>query len=234
MRRVRIIPHYTKYAEGSVLIEMGDTHVLCNATAEKKVPDFLLDSGKGWVTAEYAMLPRATGTRNRRDISNLKLASRSAEIQRLVGRSLRSITDLTALDGYTITVDCDVIQADGGTRCAAVTGGYVALWIACRKLLSEGMISRMPLTAQVAAVSCGVVDDEVLLDLCYREDSRAAVDANVVCSSLGGIVELQGTGEKRPYTKEELKSILRLAERGLKRLFAAQKRITDRECERCE
>ena len=227
LRRVRMTADYTKYAEGSVLMEMGDTKVICNASVEVGVPPFLRDSGKGWVTAEYAMLPRATDTRSRRDISSLKLNGRAAEIQRLIGRALRSVTDLTALDGYTVTVDCDVIQADGGTRCASVTGGYLALWLACRKMMEQGLIGRMPLTAQVAAVSAGVVDGEVLLDLCYQEDSRAEADCNIILSSSGGIVELQGTGEERPFTEQELKGILSAAKRGTVALFRAQKKIMD-------
>ena len=227
MRPVKIIPGYTKYAEGSVLMCMGDTHVLCNASVEAKVPDFLKDKGKGWITAEYSMLPRATGTRNRRDISNLKLAGRSAEIQRLIGRSLRSVTDLKGLDGYTITVDCDVLQADGGTRCASITGAYIALYLACKKMVADGLIPAVPLSAQVAAISCGVVDDEVLLDLAYSEDSRAMADCNVVLSSAGGIVELQGTGEDRPFTERELKAILSASKRGIARLFKAQKKAME-------
>ncbi len=227
LRRVKMTADYTKYAEGSVLMEMGDSKVICNASVEVGVPPFLRDSGKAWVTAEYAMLPRATGTRSRRDISSLKLNGRAAEIQRLIGRALRSVTDLTALDGYTVTVDCDVIQADGGTRCASVTGGYLALWLACRKMMEQGLIERMPLTAQVAAVSAGVVDGEVLLDLCYQEDSRAEADCNIILSSSGGIVELQGTGEERPFTEQELKGILSAAKRGNAALFRAQKKIMD-------
>lgn len=224
LREIKITADYTKYAEGSVLIEAGDTRVLCNASVENRVPDFLRDSGKGWVTAEYAMLPRATGTRSRRDISSLKLAPRSAEISRLIGRALRSITDLTKLNGLTITVDCDVIQADGGTRTASITGGYVALWLACKRLIDRGTISEMPLTGQVAAVSAGIVDNEVMLDLCYTEDSRAEADFNLVMAEDGRIVEIQGTGEQRPFSETELNTLIKTAEKGISFLLAQQRK----------
>ena len=179
MRPVKITTDYTMYAEGSVLVEMGNTKVICTASVEEKVPPFLEGKGLGWVTAEYAMLPRATSTRKKRDIKSLKLDGRSSEIQRLIGRALRAVVDREALGERQITIDCDVIQADGGTRCASITGGFVALWLACKKLLADGVIEKMPLTAQVAAVSVGIFEDEAVLDLNYAEDSHAIVDCNV-------------------------------------------------------
>ena len=176
MRPVKITTDYTMYAEGSVLVEMGNTKVICTASVEEKVPPFLEGKGLGWVTAEYAMLPRATNTRKKRDIKSLKLDGRSSEIQRLIGRALRAVVDREALGERQITIDCDVIQADGGTRCASITGGFVALWLACKKLLADGVIEKMPLTAQVAAVSVGIFEDEAVLDLNYAEDSHAIVD----------------------------------------------------------
>ena len=227
MRRVKITPDYIIHPEGSVLIEMGKTKVICNATVEEKVPPFLAGKGLGWVTAEYSMLPRATNSRSSRDISKLKLNGRSAEIQRLIGRSLRSVVDREALGERQIVVDCDVIQADGGTRCASITGGYVALWIACKRLLDEGKIERMPLTGQVAAVSVGVYDDEPILDLCYEEDSHAIVDSNVIMTDAGAFVEIQGTGEGRPFTEGELKKLLSLGKKGVMQLCRAQRKIMD-------
>lgn len=226
LRAVKITPHYTMHAEGSVLIEMGNTKVICTASVEDDVPPFLAGKGLGWVTAEYAMLPRATNTRKKRDIKSLKLDGRSSEIQRLIGRSLRAVVDRAALGERQITVDCDVIQADGGTRCASITGGYVALWLACKKLLDEGKIKNMPLTASVAAVSVGIFEDEAVLDLNYAEDSRAIVDCNVVMTSKGEFVEVQGTGEGRPFTDSELKKLLALGKRGCARLTKAQGKIT--------
>ena len=225
LRRVRMTADYTKYAEGSVLMEMGDTKVICNASVEVGVPPFLRDSGKGWVTAEYAMLPRATGTRSRRDISSLKLNGRAAEIQRLIGRALRSVTDLTALDGYTVTVDCDVIQADGGTRCASITGAFCALVIALDKLKKQGVLNCMPLYSYVAAVSVGIVNDEAVCDLDYVEDSGGEVDFNFIMDDEGNIIELQGTGEERPFSKKELDDMYVLAHNGIKQLVAAQKAV---------
>ena len=227
MRRVKITPDYIIHPEGSVLIEMGKTKVICNATVEEKVPPFLAGKGLGWVTAEYSMLPRATNSRSSRDISKLKLNGRSAEIQRLIGRSLRSVVDREALGERQIVVDCDVIQADGGTRCASITGGYVALWIACKRLLDEGKIERMPLTGQVAAVSVGVYDDEPILDLCYEEDSHAIVDSNVIMTDAGAFVEIQGTGEGRPFTESELKKLLSLGKKGVMQLIRAQRKIME-------
>ena len=226
MRKVKITPHYTMYAEGSVLIEMGNTKVICTASVEEKVPPFLEGQGLGWVTAEYAMLPRATGTRKKRDIKNLRLDGRSSEIQRLIGRSLRSVVDRKALGERQITVDCDVIQADGGTRCASITGGFVALWLACKKLLDEGKIEKMPLTSPVSAVSVGIFKDEAVLDLNYAEDSHAIADCNMVMTGAGDFVEIQGTGEGRPFTKDELNKLLSLGKKGTAKLCREQKKIT--------
>lgn len=226
MRRVKITPHYTMHAEGAVLIEMGNTKVICTASVEEKVPPFLEGQGLGWVTAEYAMLPRATNTRKRRDIQSLKLDGRSSEIQRLIGRALRSVLDRAALGERQIIVDCDVIQADGGTRCAAITGGFVALWLACKKLMDEGKLAKMPLTSHVSAVSVGIFKDEAILDLNYAEDSHAIADCNVVMTSAGDFVEVQGTGEGRPFTKEELTKLLSLGKKGTAKLCREQKKIT--------
>ena len=226
MRKVKITPHYTMYAEGAVVIEMGNTKVICTASVEEKVPPFLEGQGLGWVTAEYAMLPRATGTRKKRDIKNLRLDGRSSEIQRLIGRSLRAVVDRKALGERQVTVDCDVIQADGGTRCASITGGFVALWLACKKLLDEGKIEKMPLTSPVSAVSVGIFKDEAVLDLNYAEDSHAIADCNVVMTGAGDFVEIQGTGEGRPFTKDELNKLLSLGKKGTAKLCREQKKIT--------
>lgn len=225
MRKVKIIPDYTMHAEGSVLISVGNTKVLCNATVEENVPPHVKGTGRGWVTAEYSMLPRATNTRSRRDISKLKLSGRSAEIQRLIGRSLRAVTDMEALGERQIIIDCDVIQADGGTRCASITGGFVALALACRKLVEDGVIERMPLNGQVAAVSVGIWENEPILDLAYAEDSTAIVDANFVMTEKGEFVEIQGTGEGRPFTREELTKLMSLAKKGTAKLCREQKKI---------
>ncbi|MCQ5128406.1 ribonuclease PH [Butyricicoccus faecihominis] len=224
LRPVKITPHYTMHAEGSVLIEMGNTKVICTASVEDNVPPFLTGKGLGWVTAEYAMLPRATNTRKKRDIKSLKLDGRSSEIQRLIGRSLRAVVDRAALGERQITVDCDVIQADGGTRCASITGGFVALWLACQKLLEDGVIEKMPLTASVSAVSVGIFENEAVMDLNYAEDSHAIVDCNVVMTSKGEFIEVQGTGEGRPFTDAELKKLLALAKRGCARLCKVQQK----------
>lgn len=225
MRKVRITPDYTMHAEGSVLIEMGNTKVICTASVEEKVPPFLEGQGLGWVTAEYAMLPRATNTRKKRDIKSLKLDGRSSEIQRLIGRSLRAVVDREALGERQIIIDCDVIQADGGTRCASITGGFVALALACKKLLAAGKIEKMPLTDYVSAVSVGVFEDEAVLDLNYAEDSHAIVDCNVVMTGAGAFVEVQGTGEGRPFSKEELTKLLSLGKKGTAKLCREQKKI---------
>lgn len=223
LRPVKITTNYTMYAEGSVLVEMGNTKVICTASVENKVPPFLEGKGLGWVTAEYAMLPRATNTRKKRDIKSLKLDGRSSEIQRLIGRALRAVVDREALGERQITVDCDVIQADGGTRCASITGGFVALWLACKKLLDEGVIEKMPLSAQVAAVSVGIFEDEAILDLNYAEDSHAIVDCNVVMTSAGEFIEVQGTGEGRPFSDGELQQLLALGRAGCHALCQAQR-----------
>ena len=223
LRKLKITLDYNKYAEGSVLIETGDTRVLCNATVEEGAPKYVPE-GTGWVTAEYSMLPRAAHTRKRRDISGLKLAPRSAEIQRLIGRSLRSVVDFKVLGERTITVDCDVLQADGGTRTASITGGFIAMALACKRLVEQGLIEKSPITDYCAAVSVGIVKGECLLDLNYVEDSSAQVDFNVVMTGGGDFVELQGTGEERPFTAKEHSRMISMAAGGIKRLIAAQKK----------
>jgi len=225
IRSLNIVKDFIKYPEGSVLIEMGNTKVICNASVEEKVPPFKKDSGEGWVTAEYSMLPRATSERNKRDISRLKMNNRSVEIQRLIGRSLRAVVDFEALGERTITLDCDVIQADGGTRTASITGAYVALALACYRLLKEGKISNMPLSGFVSAISVGIVDSNALLDLCYEEDSKAIVDMNVIMTDKKEFIEIQGTGEQAPFTKEQLGELLNLAEKGILELIDKQKEV---------
>ncbi len=224
LRPVEIIPGVNKFAEGSALIKCGDTHVLCCASVEDRTPPHV-PLGTGWVTAEYSMLPRANRERSRRDVSKLKLSPRSAEIQRLVGRALRACVDMRALGEHTITIDCDVLQGDGGTRTASVTGGFVALALACRKLLADGKIGQMPLTSYVAAVSAGIVDDALLLDLCYAEDSRAMVDLNCVMNGKGELIELQGTGEGRPFTVSEQRALVDLCQKGISELQKLQYQI---------
>lgn len=223
LRPVKITRNFIKHAEGSVLIEMGDTKVICTASVEEKVPPFKKDTGEGWVTAEYSMLPRATQTRNQRDISKLKLNGRSQEIQRLIGRALRSVVDFKVLGERTITIDCDVIQADGGTRTASITGAFVALVDACRYMMDEGLIERVPITDYIAAVSVGIVDEEALLDLFYGEDSNATVDMNVVMSGAGEFVEIQATGEQAPFSRKQFDSLLDLASKGIEELIEIQK-----------
>ena len=222
IRPIKIIPGYQTFAEGSALIKLGKTHVLCAVSVEERVPNFLRGSGTGWVTAEYSMLPRATVTRTRRDSMIGKVTGRNQEIQRLIGRSLRAVIDMSALGERTLTVDCDVIQADGGTRTAAITGSYVALYRAMETLMKMGVISSMPMKSAVAATSIGIVNSNMMLDLCYDEDSRAAVDFNVVMTSKGEFVELQGTAEGRPFSRESIDDLLSLAERGIQQLFLAQ------------
>lgn len=224
LRPVELVPGFNLYAEGSCLIRCGNTHVLCTASVEEKTPPHV-PLGEGWVTAEYSMLPRANRERSRRDIASLKLSSRSAEIQRLVGRSLRSATDLKALGERTIIIDCDVLQGDGGTRTASVTGGFVALALACRKLIAQGMLAKMPLKTCVAGVSAGLVRDMALLDLCYEEDSAAMVDLNCVMTERGELIELQATGEKRPFTLAEQQTLLALCQKGIGELHEKQKEI---------
>jgi ribonuclease PH len=223
LRPASISLGYQAFAEGSALIELGRTRVLCAVSVEEKVPHFLKGEGMGWVTAEYAMLPRSTLTRTPRGISPERTAGRNQEIQRLIGRSLRAVTDLVALGERTLTVDCDVLQADGGTRTAAITGGYVALFMALHNLKKRGTLASVPLKEAVAATSVGVMGREELLDLCYEEDYRAAADFNVVMTDKGEFVELQGTAEGAPFSKETIDALLALAEKGIKQLFKIQK-----------
>ena len=222
LRPVEIIPNINKFAEGSCLIRCGNTHVLCCASVEERTPPHVPE-GEGWVTAEYSMLPRANRERSKRDISKLKLSPRSAEIQRLIGRSLRACVDMKKLGERTITVDCDVLQGDGGTRTASVTGGFVALSLALYKLVADGVLPEMPLKTCVAAVSAGIVGEEPLLDLCYEEDSSAQVDLNCVMTGEGEIVELQGTGEGRAFTIEEQRTLVDLCAKGIREVQAIQR-----------
>ena len=222
LRPVELTKDYIKFAEGSVLIRCGDTVVLCNASVEEKIPPHVPE-GHGWVTAEYSMLPRANRQRSRRDIDKLKLSGRSAEIQRLIGRSLRATVDMAALGQRTVTIDCDVLQGDGGTRTASVTGGFVALALACRKLVEEGYLGSTPIRHFVTGVSAGIVDEQALLDLQYSEDSRAQVDLNCVMNELGEIIELQGTGEGRAFTLAEQQELVRLCAKGNRELLKIQK-----------
>lgn len=224
LRPVKITTGFVDYAEGSVLIECGHTKVLCCASVEQGAPRHVPE-GTGWVTAEYSMLPRANRERSRRDVSKLKLSPRSAEIQRLIGRSLRAAVDMAALGDHTITIDCDVIQGDGGTRTASVTGGFIALALACRKMVEEGWIPQNPIRRCVAAVSAGIVGDVPMLDLCYEEDSHAMVDLNCVMDEEGRLIELQGTGEGRSFTIEEQQELVRLCAGGIETLIAKQKEI---------
>jgi ribonuclease PH len=220
LRKIEIIRDFTKYAAGSVLIKWGDTWVLCTASVSDKVPPFLRDTGKGWVTAEYSMLPSCTPERKDRDIKKLKADARSTEIQRLVGRALRAAVDLEALGERMITVDCDVLQADGGTRCASITGGMVALEAAVSKLVESGVLEKSPVVHRVAAVSVGVCDGVPTLDLDYAHDSTAEVDLNVVMTDDGRFVEIQGTAEHNPFSGEHLESMLALAKSGITEIFA--------------
>ncbi len=221
LRPIKITPGFQSFAEGSALIELGKTQVLCAVSASDKVPNFLKGGGGGWVTAEYAMLPRSTVTRTPRN-SIGKIAGRNQEIQRFIGRSLRAITELAALGERTLIVDCDVIQADGGTRTAAITGAYVALYQALQNLAGVGIISTMPLKTTVAAISVGIVHSYMMLDLCYDEDCNAEVDFNVVMTGKGQFAEVQGTAEGKPFTKESMDSLVSLAEKGINQLFQAQ------------
>ncbi len=223
LRDVTLETAVSRYAEGSCLAKFGQTHVLCTASVEQGVPGWLKGQGKGWVTGEYGMLPRATHTRGRREAASGKQSGRTQEIQRLIGRSLRSVIDLKALGDRTITLDCDVIQADGGTRTAAITGAWVALAKACAYLVEEGVIKTNPITGQVAAISCGVFSATPVLDLDYAEDSNAEADANFVLSGNNRIIELQATGEQRPFSDEEFAELMRLAKRGCGRLFDLQR-----------
>lgn len=227
LRKVAMERNYTIYAEGSVLISCGNTRVICTASVEDKVPSFLKGTGQGWITAEYSMLPRSTGVRTPRSTSRGTINGRSSEIQRLIGRSLRASTDLSALGERTIWLDCDVIQADGGTRTASITGAFVALADALRTLWKNGDIRDIPLKTFVAAVSAGKVDGELLLDLCYEEDSRAEVDLNVIMTGTGDFIEIQGTGEGSTFSRNELTDMLDLAGSGIMELISRQKKVLD-------
>lgn len=234
LREVKLTRNCNVYAEGSCLVEWGNTKVLCTASVEDKVPSFLRGTGGGWVTAEYSMLPRATQTRNNRERFSSKPNSRSLEIQRLIGRSLRAAVKLEQLGEYTITIDCDVLQADGGTRTASITGGFVALFDALRNLKHEGKIDSIPIVEQIAAVSCGKVNGEMLLDLCYEEDSTAEVDSNFVMTGHGDFVEIQGTGEGGIFSQSELNNLISLAQAGISELMQLQRmalKITDKEAQ---
>jgi ribonuclease PH len=223
LRPVRIVRNYTKHAEGSVLVEFGDTRVICTASVEEKVPSFLKGKGQGWLTAEYGMLPRATGTRTDREAARGKQSGRTQEIQRLIGRSLRAVFDLTKLGERTLHIDCDVIQADGGTRTAAITGGFVAAYDAARWLRMRGAIDNLPVSDFVAAVSVGIFQHVAVLDLDYVEDSGCETDMNVVMTGSGGLVEVQGTAEGRPFSQQQMDSMLALGRKGVIELVAAQK-----------
>ena len=227
LRPVSIEPDFARHAEGSVLIRMGRTEVLCAASVETRVPPFLRNSGQGWVTAEYGMLPRATHTRGDREAARGKQSGRTQEIQRLIGRSLRAVVDRAAMGEMSVTLDCDVLNADGGTRCAAITGAWVALSLAFRHLVKMNVLKSVPITDQVAAVSCGIVGGEAVLDLDYQEDSNADADANFVLTSAGGIVEIQGTAEKTPFSEAQFNELLMLARRGTAELFAIQRKVLE-------
>jgi ribonuclease PH len=222
MRPTVIDPGFVRTATGSALISAGETRVICTASVQESVPRWLSGSGRGWVTAEYGMLPASTGERKQRDATKGRLDGRSVEIQRLIGRSLRGVIDFSALGERTIYIDCDVLQADGGTRCASITGGLVALRLACERLIAEGKLGRSPLTGTVAAISCGIVDGVPLLDLDYSEDSTAEVDANVVMTGDGGLVEVQATAERTPLSRAHLDELLVLAAKGIEELRALQ------------
>jgi ribonuclease PH len=227
LRPVLIEPGFMRTAAGSALIATGETRVICTASVQEGVPRWLAGQGRGWLTAEYGMLPASTGERKQRDVARGRPDGRTVEIQRLIGRSLRGVFDFAAVGERTVYVDCDVLQADGGTRCAAITGGYVALSLACARLLAERSIERSPVTGSVAAVSCGIVEGEPLLDLDYSEDSAAEVDANVVMTGEGGLVEVQATAERTPLSRTHLEDLLGLAARGIDELREAQERAID-------
>lgn len=223
LRNTKITPNISPYAEGSALIEVGGTKVICTASVEERVPMFLRNKGVGWVTAEYAMLPRATNTRTQRE--SLRPSGRTQEIQRLIGRSLRAVVDTKLLGERQIYLDCDVIQADGGTRCASITGAYVALALACRRLVKQGTIKTNPILSEVAAISVGIIEATPILDLAYAEDSEADVDMNVVCTGTGKFIELQGTAEREPFSRDEMDEMLILAEKGVNQLFEIQRKV---------
>ena len=224
LRQVTFDLNATKHAEGSCLVKFGDTHVLCTASVDERVPPFLRNSGRGWVTAEYGMLPRSTNTRMDREASRGKQSGRTLEIQRLIGRSLRAVMDMEALGERQIRIDCDVLQADGGTRTASITGGFIALYLALSNLQSNGLIKKIPVLDQVAAVSCGIYNGKVLLDLDYNEDSDAGVDANFVLTGANKIIEVQATAEDKAFDKSEFNDLLQLAESGISQLVKLQKR----------
>ena len=224
LRPIKFTKNYLKYAEGSCLIEMGNTKVICSASVEDGVPPFLRGKGVGWITAEYGMLPRSCQTRTQREVTKGRPGGRTHEIQRLIGRCMRSIADMTKLGERTIWMDCDVIQADGGTRCASIIGSFVALGLALDKLKKEGVIAEVPLKDYVAAISVGIVEGRPLLDLIYEEDSSAEVDMNIVMTGSGRFIEIQGTAEKEPFSKEEMSRLLALAEGGIKHIISTQKR----------
>ncbi|MBU0650425.1 ribonuclease PH [bacterium] len=225
IRKTKIKNNYLKGPMGSVLIEVGDTKVICTCTVENRVPPFLKDKGQGWITAEYGMLPGSTHTRNKREASNGKISGRTAEIQRLIGRSLRSVIDLEKLGEITLHIDCDVIQADGGTRTASITGSFVALLDALLKLKKQGQIKELPIKEYLAAVSVGIIEGKPMLDLCYEEDSSAEVDMNIIMTGKGDFVEIQGTAEKRAFSKKEMNEMMKLAEKGVKELVDMQKAV---------
>lgn len=224
LRHLEMIPHVNKHAEGSCLIKCGDTHVLCTATVEDKVPAWLKNSGQGWVTAEYGMLPRATGVRVDREAKKGQ-SGRTQEIQRLVGRALRAGIDLKKIDGFCIKVDCDVLQADGGTRTASVTGGFVALYMACQRLVAQGKLKELPITQFIAAISCGIYEGTPVLDLDYIEDSNAGTDSNFVMTDKGLLVEIQGTAEHGAFSAQEFQALLSLAQKGIGELIQKQKQV---------
>ncbi len=221
LRTTTITPNYAPYAEGSALIEVGNTRVICTATVEERVPPFLRNKGVGWVTAEYAMLPRATHTRTNREIQ--RPSGRTQEIQRLIGRSLRAVVDTKLLGERQIFIDCDVLQADGGTRCASITGACVALGLAVKSMLVSGKLKKNPIISEVAAISVGMVENTPILDLCYEEDSNAEVDMNIVCTGAGKFIEIQGTAERAPFNREQMNQMLELAETGVGQLFTLQR-----------
>ncbi len=224
LRNVSFELGFSKYAEGSCLVKFGDTHVLCTATVEEKVPGWMRGSGAGWVTAEYGMLPRSTHDRMRREASSGKQSGRTQEIQRLIGRSLRAVTDLKAMGEIQVRVDCDVLQADGGTRTASITGSYVAMYAAFQKMVEAGKLDAIPMSDEVAAVSCGIYEDEAVLDLDYDEDSAAQADTNFVLTGKGGIVEIQGTAEEDPFSREQFIQLLDLAQKGITELSILQRK----------
>lgn len=227
LRKTTMIPNYLKTADGSVLIEVGDTRVVCTASFEEKVPSFLKNTGQGWLTSEYGMLPRSSTQRITREAAQGKQSGRTQEIQRLVGRSLRAVADLHSVGERTVWIDCDVLQADGGTRTASITGGFVALALAFHRLIQEKVLNHFPLRDYIAAVSVGVLQQQVCLDLDFFEDSRADVDMNVVCTGSGKFVEIQGTAEKQPFGESELQNMLRLATKGIRELITQQQKVLE-------